>query len=84
MGSKNVFDIPFASAVTAASPASSPVSSAAAPVAALEAALAAAIMTAPSGATTTLGAVGILDTPATENRQDVTHLMSLFFFRFYI
>jgi hypothetical protein len=69
-----------ATAVTAASPASSPVSSAAAPVAALEAALAAASMTAPSGATTTLGAVGIPDTPATE------HLMSpdvnAFFFVF--
>jgi hypothetical protein len=53
-------------AATAASPASSPVSSAAAPAAALEAALAAASMTAPSGATTTLGAVGTPDTPATD------------------
>ncbi len=54
-------------AVTAASPASSPVSSAAAHVAVLEADLEAASMTAPSGATTTLGAVGTLDTPATEH-----------------
>jgi hypothetical protein len=46
--------------------ASFPASSAAVPVAALEAALAAATMAAPSGATTTLGAVATPATPATE------------------
>jgi hypothetical protein len=60
-----------ANAATAVSPASFPDSSAAAPVAALEAAVAAASMTAPSGASTTLGAVGTPVTPATEPLQDV-------------
>ncbi len=56
-----------------------PDSSGAAPVAAPEAALAAASMAAPSGASTTLGAVGTPVTPATEPLQDVTHLMSPIF-----
>ncbi len=69
-------------AVTAVSPASFPDSSAAAPVAALEVALAAASMAAPSGDSTTLGAVGTPVTPATEPLQDVTHLMSPIFLFF--
>jgi hypothetical protein len=71
-----------ATAVTAVNPASFPDFSAAAPVAALEAALAVASMTAPSEASTTLGAMGTPVIPATEPLQDATHLMSPIFFVF--